>query len=75
MSGSQTAERTKAVPHTERLRIHIAHENDDGTDPTHFLCGQPIRVLLPGPGRYAGDPVQSECATCNRINATYALGA
>ena len=54
-----------------RLSIHIAHENDDGSWPDAFLCGEPIAVYLPGTESYAGDLRRSECEACNRIDAAY----
>lgn len=68
---SASAPELRVEPSPRLLVVHIAHENDDGTMPDHFLCGAPIRVLLPSE-RYAGDATKSECETCNRLDEEWA---
>jgi hypothetical protein len=43
--------------------IHIAHAYEGEPEPTHYLCGQPIRGLLGSTtGRVRGKMVCAECA-------------
>ena len=71
--GATPRETTGAMVAPERrsLTIHIAHENSDGSWPDRYLCGAPVRILLPGPERRAGDATRSECDECNRLDAAW----